>query len=69
MKLVYSHDNPALVGLAKSMLENAGLEVTIKNEFSAGGMVQHYVNQELWILDESDYDTAVEILESMVEEE
>lgn len=69
MRRVYTHDNPALVGLAKSLLENAGLEVTIKNEFAAVGMQSSYMNQELWVLDDSDYDNALEILESLAEED
>ena len=68
MKLVYTHDNPALVGLAQSMLENAGIVSMVKNRFSAGGMTGAAgINQELWV-DETDYDNAVEIIETMTEE-
>jgi hypothetical protein len=69
MKLVYTHENSALVGLAKSMLENAGMKVILKNEFTSTLMYPTGIQQELWLPDESDYDTAVEILESLAEEE
>lgn len=68
MKRVYTHENPVLVGLAKSLLEDAGLAVFIKNEFSATGMHPSYINQEVWVRDASDYDTAVELLENMRED-
>ena len=67
MKLVYTHDNSTLVGLARSMLENAGLEVTVRNKYTGGGLP--YFNQEIWLLDDSDYDQAMEVLENLVEEE
>jgi len=69
MKLVYTHENSALVGLAKSMLENAGMKVILKNEFTSTLMYPTGIQQELWLPDESDHDTAVEILESLAEEE
>ena len=65
MKLVYSHDNPALVGLAHSLLEEAGLEVTLKNEFSVAGFPPYNLRQEVWLLDDKDIDKAAEILEQL----
>ena len=67
MRLVYTHSNPVLVGLAKSILENSGMAVTIKNEFSALGTPPYNLDQELWVLKDNDYDEAQEILESLDE--
>ncbi len=67
MRLVYTHYNPALVGLAKSILESSGMAVTIKNEFSGVGIPPYNIDQELWVLDDADYDKAQEILESLDE--
>ena len=69
MKLIYAHDNPALVGLAKGLLENAGLEVTIKNEFSSAGFPPYNLRQELWLMDDTDLDKATAVLEEMSEED
>lgn len=69
MRLVYTHSNPVLVGLAKSILENSALAVTIKNEFSALGTPPYNLDQELWVLDDNDFDKAQGILESLEEVE
>ena len=65
MVLVYSNDNSALVGLARGLLANAGLDVTVKNEFSATGFPPYNQRQELWLLNDSDLDRAREILAEM----
>ena len=67
MRLVYTHYNPALVGLAKSILESSGMAVTIKNEFSGVGIPPYNIDQELWVLDDNDFAAAQEILESLDE--
>ena len=68
MKLLYTHENPALVGYAKNLVEDAGIQVTLKNEFSAGGMAPPYnLNSELWILDDGDFDTALSVLAPLLE--
>lgn len=67
MKRVYTHSNPSMVGLAKSMLENSGLEVMLKNEFLNSGIPPYNADQELWVLDDGDYDTALELLDGLVE--
>jgi len=69
MKLVYKHDNPVLVGLAKGLLENAGLEVTIKNEFWNTGLTYHNRPLELFVLNDNDFETAITLLEDMIAEE
>lgn len=70
MKLIYSHENPALVGLARNLLEDAGIAVSVKNEFSAAGMAPPYnINQELWLLDDDDFEKARDLLSAFSEQE
>ena len=68
MKPVYTHENNALVQNAKNLLENEGLNVVIKNEFSSGGagdLVPNETWPELCVIDEKDYDKAIKILKSL----
>jgi len=69
MKLVYRHDNSALVGLAKGLLEDAGLEVVIKNEFAGSGFPPYNQESELWVLSDEDFEKAVSLLADMNTEE
>jgi len=68
MKMVFTHTNPALVGLAKSMLESEGFEVMLKNEFSTAGIPLYNLDQELWVIRDSDAARAAEILEDLEEQ-
>lgn len=68
MKMVYTHTNPALAGLAKSMLESEGIEVTLKNEFTTAGMPPYNLDQEVWVLNDSDADRARDIIAGLDEE-
>ncbi len=67
MIMVYTHTNPALVGLAKSMLESEGFDVTLKNEFSTAGIPPYNLDQELWVLNDSDAEAARKILAGLDE--
>jgi len=67
MKLVYSHDNFALVGLARSLLEGAGIEVMMKNEFGGSGFPPYNQGSEIWVLHDKDKDAAEEILSEVSE--
>lgn len=67
MKMVYTHTNPALVGLARSILETEGLEVMIKNEFATAGIPPYNLDQELWVLHDSDAEKARVILAELDE--
>ena len=69
MRLVYRNENPALVGLAKGLLEDAGLEVMIKNEFSGIGFPPYNQPQELFVINDQDFENASEILANMNEKE
>jgi hypothetical protein len=66
MKLVYTHENRFFVFNAKNIVENAGIDVVLKNEYAAGGigdLAPIEAWPELWVLSEADYDTAVNIIE------
>ncbi len=69
MILVYTNQNPSLVGLAKCMLEDAGLGVSIKNEFTTSGFPPYNLDQELWLINDADLETAREVLSSLQEED
>lgn len=64
MKLVYTNENSALVGSEKNIVESAGISVTLKNEHSAAypGLLGAF--QELWVVDDSDHQRAVRLIES-----
>ncbi len=67
MKLVYTHENRFLVNNSKNILENAGIEVILKNEYAAGGvgdLSPHDTWLELWVLNDADYDRAVAVIEA-----
>jgi hypothetical protein len=62
---IFTHTNSALVGLAKSMLEDAGVGAVLKNEFSSVGFPPYNLQQELWLLDDKDLEAAQEILANL----
>lgn len=65
MKLVYTHENRFLVGNAQNILEQAGIRVVWKNEFSSGaiGEISPFDTwPELWVVEDTDYQQAINIL-------
>ena len=63
MKMLYTHENPAMVGYAKSVAEDAGIEVVLRNQYGAAGMAPPYTLwEELWLVHDEDYDRAMELL-------
>jgi hypothetical protein len=62
---IFTHTNSALVGLAKGLLEDAGVGAVLKNEFSSVGFPPYNLQQELWLLDEKDLESAQEILANL----
>lgn len=65
MKLIYTHENRFMVANACNILEQAGIRVVWKNEFasSAIGEISPFDTwPELWVIDEADYDQAVQII-------
>ncbi|MDU0354478.1 DUF2007 domain-containing protein [Paraglaciecola aquimarina] len=65
MKLVYRNENNILVNHAKNLLENAGIEVLLKNEYVSTGSHPHFVFLELWIVNDLDEDKALGELSSL----
>jgi hypothetical protein len=54
MKLVYSHENIAIVRNVQNILEHAGFQITLRNEFSAsaaGDLAPTDTWMELWVQD------------------
>lgn len=65
MKLVYTHENRFLVGNAHNILEQAGIRVVWKNEFSSSaiGEVSPFDTwPELWVLNDDDYEHATHVI-------
>lgn len=72
MKLVYTNENRMIVGNAKNLLDAAGIEVLLKNEFAAGGLGDLPVFDtwmEIWVSDDADYQRACELLESALSDQ
>ena len=75
MKTVFVHHDPIVVGLKKSVLEEAGIDCFIQNEntsatFGAGalGLVQSPIfDPALCIVDDSRYDEALALLKTTAE--
>lgn len=64
MKQIYTNENRLLAMNSKNVLENAGIEVGIKNEHTSGSAIPgHQVWLELWV-DDSDYERAIDLLKS-----
>jgi hypothetical protein len=69
LKLVFTHENPLIVGNARGVLEAAGIDVVVRNEFAQGGLGELSVFDtwpELWVLADLDYRRAVAVLEASV---
>ena len=61
MKMVYTHQNAALVGLAKNVLTDNEIEAKLQNYFASGGAGELSPVDawpELWVLDDSEYERA-----------
>ncbi len=65
MKLVFTHPNPMIVGNARGLLEAAGIEVALRNEYAQGAVGELAVFDswpELWVLHEADHARARALL-------
>ena len=67
MKLVYTNQMSLIVGNARNILQDAGIEVTLRNEY-AGGVVGEVSAfdawPELWVVRDRDYDRACQLLDN-----
>ncbi len=67
MKLLYSNENRFLVSHAKNLLELAGIELVVKNEYAAGavGDLSPFDTwMELWLRNDNDEQEAQAVLKS-----
>jgi len=67
MKMVYTNENRLIAGNASNILENHGVKTVLKNEFSssASGEISAFDTwPEIWVVNDSDYDKAIEIIEN-----
>ena len=65
MKLAYTNENRFLVENARNVLENAGIETVLKNEYALGalGEIAPFETwMEVWAVKETDYDKAMAIV-------
>jgi hypothetical protein len=66
MKLIYSQENRMLVSNAQNILQQAGIETLLKNEFAssaAGDLSPFDTWLELWLVDASDFERAEHLLQ------
>jgi hypothetical protein len=67
MKMLYSNDNSFLVSNLKNIIESHNISTFIKNEFAQGAVGEISAIDswpELWVLNDADFDQAMEIVES-----
>lgn len=68
MKLIYTQQNRFLVINARNLVENAGIETVLKNEYAAGaaGELSPFdAWLELWVVHDADYAKAMKVIESI----
>lgn len=66
MKLLYTHENRFLVYNVLNIMQNAGIETQLKNEYAsaaAGDLAPHDTWLELWVCHEDDYQRAKDIMQ------
>jgi len=67
MKLIYTHENRLLVSNAYNILQHAGIDLTLKNEYAAGASGDlPFLNTwlEVWVVNDEDYDQAAKTLDT-----
>ncbi|MEH6592468.1 MAG: DUF2007 domain-containing protein [Halioglobus sp.] len=65
MKLAYTHPNSILVAQARSVLELAGIDCVLRNEFASGAIGELApidAWQEVWVVKNENYDSATRLL-------
>jgi len=68
MKLIYTNENQFIVSNVQNVVQNAGIDVTLKNEYVAGGagdLSPFDTWLELWVTEDKDYDKAIKIIASI----
>lgn len=70
MKHVYTHENILVLHSVKNILALNGIESVVKNEHTIPAGARHGINNlfhELWILNDHDFDRAVALIESEID--
>jgi hypothetical protein len=70
MKQIYTHDNVVVLHSVKNILAMNDIESFVKNEHGIPNGARHGINNifhELWILHDHDYDRAVALIDSEIE--
>lgn len=65
---MYTHENIAMVGSARNVLESAGIDCRLQNQYAGGGSGElPYVQAwpELWVIEDADYQRACQLLEKV----
>ncbi len=68
MKAVYSNENSLLVANAKNLLEHAGIEVALQNDYAGGGLGELApidVWVQVWVRHDADYARALQLLSTI----
>ncbi len=68
MQKLFTHENRLIVYNIRNLLQEQGIECTIRNEFSGGGvgdLSPFETWPELWLVDERDQQRALEIIDSL----
>jgi len=68
MKLVYTHENRLMVLNVKNILSNHGIEVVVNKEYAssaAGGLAPIDTWPEVWIVNDDDFGSSMNIIESL----
>ncbi len=67
MKIIYTNENNFLVNNIKNIIEAQGIEVFVKNEYAQGAVGEIPAFEawpELWVVNDSDFDRAMEAVNS-----
>ncbi|RDH80720.1 MAG: hypothetical protein DIZ80_16975 [endosymbiont of Galathealinum brachiosum] len=67
MKLIYTNENRFIVNNIKNIIENTGIEITLKNEYiagAAGDLSPFDTWLEIWVENE-DYNKAMQIVDDI----
>lgn len=70
MRPVYRSTNALFVGHIGNVLEQHGIPCLLRNAFLIGGtgeLPPHECLPEVWVVDDSDYQRALEVIESVLE--
>ncbi len=68
MKLIYTNENRFIVNNIKNIIQNANIEIYLKNEFiggAAGDLSPFDTWLELWVVNDKDYDQSMILINAL----